>query len=209
MALPAGADTATVVARVRELGADPGVHGILVQLPLVGPADAHAVLEAVPPGKDVDGFHPVNAGRLAAGLPGFVPCTPLGILELLRHHEIPLAGRHVVVLGRSNLVGRPLVGAALAQGRGRDRDASATAPAGPGCSELAAGADVLVCAIGRPELVTAEWVQARRDGGGRGHPPRARPDAAQRHPHRRRRRVRLGLARGGRRSRPCRAGWGR
>jgi methylenetetrahydrofolate dehydrogenase (NADP+)/methenyltetrahydrofolate cyclohydrolase len=80
------------------------VHGILVQLPMAGPADPRQVLEAVPPDKDVDGFHPMNVGRLAAGLPGFVPCTPLGIHELLRHYEIPLAGQHVVVLGRSNLV---------------------------------------------------------------------------------------------------------
>lgn len=158
VALPAGADTATVVARVRELGADPAVHGLLVQLPMVGPADAHAVLEAVPPAKDVDGFHPVNAGRLAAGLPCFVPCTPLGILELLRHHDIPLAGRHVVVLGRSNLIGRPL--SALLSRKGVDATVTVGHSAsGPGLRELAARADVLVCAIGRPELVTAEWVR--------------------------------------------------
>ena len=157
-ALPAGADTATVVARVRELGADAGVHGLLVQLPMDGPADPRAVLEAVPPGKDVDGFHPVNVGRLAAGLPGFVPCTPLGIHELLRHHGVPLAGRHVVVLGRSNLVGRPL--AALLSRKGVDATVTlGHSASGPGLRELAARADVLVCAIGRPEFVTAEWVR--------------------------------------------------
>jgi 2',3'-cyclic-nucleotide 2'-phosphodiesterase len=156
--LPEGADTATVVARVRELGADPGVHGVLVQLPMMGPADPHAVLEAVPPAKDVDGFHPVNVGRLAAGLPAFVPCTPLGILELLRHHEVPLAGRHVVVLGRSNLIGRPL--SALLSRKGVDATVTVGHSAsGPGLRELAQRADVLVCAIGRPEFVTAEWVR--------------------------------------------------
>ncbi len=156
--LPGGADTATVVARVRELGDDPGVHGVLVQLPMMGPADPHAVLEAVPPAKDVDGFHPVNVRRLAAGLPAFVPCTPLGILELLRHHEVPLAGRHVVVLGRSNLIGRPL--SALLSRKGVDATVTVGHSAsGPGLRELAARADVLVCAIGRPEFVTAEWVR--------------------------------------------------
>jgi 2',3'-cyclic-nucleotide 2'-phosphodiesterase len=157
-ALPAGAETAAVVDRVRELGADPGVHGLLVQLPMTGPADPRVVLEAIPPGKDVDGFHPMNAGRLAAGLPGFVPCTPLGILELLRHHEIPLAGRHVVVLGRSNLVGRPL--SVLLSRKGVDATVTlGHSASGPGLRELAARADVLICAIGRPELVTAEWVR--------------------------------------------------
>jgi methylenetetrahydrofolate dehydrogenase (NADP+)/methenyltetrahydrofolate cyclohydrolase len=156
--LPAGSGTAAVVERVLALGADPQVHGILVQLPMVGPADPRAVLEAVPPAKDVDGFHPVNVGRLAEGLPGFVPCTPLGIHELLRHYEIPLAGRHVVVLGRSNLVGRPL--AALLSRKGVDATVTlGHSASGPGLKDLARQADVLVCAIGRAEMVTAEWVR--------------------------------------------------
>jgi metallophosphoesterase (TIGR00282 family) len=156
--LPAGSETAVVVERVRALGADPNVHGILVQLPMAGPADPRAVLEAVPPDKDVDGFHPVNVGRLAAGLPGFVPCTPLGIYELLRHYEIPLAGRHVVVLGRSNLVGRPL--AALLSRKGVDATVTlGHSASGPSLQDLARQADVLVCAIGRAEMVTAEWVR--------------------------------------------------
>jgi hypothetical protein len=156
--LPEGADTDTVVARVRGLGADPGVHGLLVQLPMVGPADPRVVLETIPPEKDVDGFHPVNVGRLAAGLPGLVPCTPLGILEMLRHHGVPLAGQHVVVLGRSNLIGRPL--SALLSRKGVDATVTVGHSAsGPGLKELAARADVLVCAIGKPELVTAEWVR--------------------------------------------------
>jgi methylenetetrahydrofolate dehydrogenase (NADP+)/methenyltetrahydrofolate cyclohydrolase len=105
----------------------------------------------------VDGFHPENAGRLAAGLPGFVPCTPRGILELLRHYEIPLAGRHAVVLGRSNIVGRPM--AALLSGK----DVNMTVTLGHSGSgerlrELAREADLLVAAIGRPEMITADWV---------------------------------------------------
>lgn len=158
VALPAGADTATVIARVRALGADPAVHGILVQLPLAPPADGQAVLEAIPPAKDVDGFHPENAGRLAAGLPGFVPCTPRGILELLRHHEIALAGRHAVILGRSNVVGRPL--ANLLSARGVDMTVTVGHSAsGSALRDLARGADLLVAAIGRPEMVDASWVR--------------------------------------------------
>jgi methylenetetrahydrofolate dehydrogenase (NADP+)/methenyltetrahydrofolate cyclohydrolase len=164
VALPAGTDTAAVVERVRRLGEDPAVHGILVQLPLAadpaapGAADPQAVIEAIPPGKDVDGLHPVNVGRLAAGLPGFVPCTPRAVYELLRHYEIPLAGRHVVVLGRSNLVGRPL--ATLLSRKGVDATVTlGHSASGPGLRGLARQADVLVCAIGSPEMVTAEWVK--------------------------------------------------
>src|SRR6185295_12985076 len=130
----------------------------LVQLPLAPPADSQAVLDAVPPGKDVDGFHPMNAGRLALGLPGFVPATPLGIVELLRHHQIPLAGRHAVILGRSNIVGRPL--ANLLSRKGVDMTVTVGHSAsGAGLIELARHADVLIAAIGRPELVTDEWVK--------------------------------------------------
>ncbi len=164
VALPAGSDTAAVVERVRRLGEDPAVHAILVQLPLApdpaapGAPEPRAVFEAIPPSKDVDGFHPVNAGRLATGLPGFVPCTPLGILELLRYYEIPLAGRHVVVLGRSNVVGRPL--ATLLSRKGVDATVTlGHSASGPALQELARQADVLVCAIGAPEMVTAEWVR--------------------------------------------------
>jgi metallophosphoesterase (TIGR00282 family) len=156
--LTAGTATATVSERVRQLGEDPAVHGILVQLPLASPATPQDVFEAIPPAKDVDGFHPVNVGRLAAGLPGFVPCTPRAIHELLRHYEVPLAGRHVVVLGRSNVVGRPL--AALLSRKGVDATVSlGHSASGPGLQGLARQADVLVCAIGSPEMITADWVQ--------------------------------------------------
>jgi metallophosphoesterase (TIGR00282 family) len=163
VALPAGTTPAAVVERLRLLGEDPAVHGILVQFPLVldpaaPAAPPQAIYEAIPPAKDVDGFHPVNVGRLAAGLPGFVPCTPLAVHELLRHYEVPLAGRHVVVLGRSNIVGRPL--AALLSRKGVDATVTlGHSASGPGLQELARQADVLVCAIGSPELVTAEWVR--------------------------------------------------
>lgn len=156
--LAAGTDTGAVIERVLALGADTDVHGILVQLPLAPPADAQAVLESVPPGKDVDGFHPVNAGALALGLPGFVPATPRGILELLRYYQIPLAGRHAVVLGRSNIVGRPL--ATLLSSRAVNMTVTlGHSVSGPALEGLAREADLLVAAIGKPEVVTADWVK--------------------------------------------------
>jgi hypothetical protein len=156
--LPPGLPTEAVVDRVRALGEDPAVHGILVQLPLAPPAEAQAVLETVPPAKDVDGFHPVNAGRLAQGLDAFVPATPMGILALLRHHQIPLAGRHAVVLGRSNIVGRPL--STLLSRKGVDMTVTVGHSAsGAELRALAREADLLVAAMGRAEAVTAEWVK--------------------------------------------------
>jgi metallophosphoesterase (TIGR00282 family) len=156
--LAAGTETAAIIERVHALGADPDVHGILVQLPLPAPADAQAVLESIPPGKDVDGFHPVNAGALALGLPGFVPATPRGILELLRYYQIPLAGRHAVVLGRSNIVGRPL--ATLLSSKAVNMTVTiGHSASGPRLEQLAREADLLVAAIGKPEVVTADWVK--------------------------------------------------
>ncbi len=156
--LAAGVPTEAVVERVRALGADPSVHGILVQLPLAPPADPQAVLEAIAPEKDVDGFHPLNAGRLAQGLPAFAPATPAGILELLRHHQVPLAGRHAVVIGRSNVVGRPL--ATLLSQKGVDMTVTlGHSASGPSLRALAREADLLVAAMGRPGAVTADWVR--------------------------------------------------
>ena len=158
VAFPAGATTAEVVRRVRELGGDPDVHGILVQLPLAPPADDRAVLEAIPPAKDVDGFHPENAGRLALGLPCFIPATPHGILRLLQHYAIPLRGRHAVVLGRSHIVGRPL--ATLLSSKGQDMTVTiGHSASGDGLRALAREADLLVAAVGRRHMVTAEWVK--------------------------------------------------
>jgi len=164
--LPGGGDVRAVVERVRGLGADPEVHGILVQLPLdvagrggpSGSAAAQLVIEAIPPLKDVDGFHPDNVGRLSLGLPCLMPCTPRGIVELLRHHGIPLAGAHAVVLGRSPIVGRPL--ATLLSQKGIDCTVTlGHSASGPLLQKLAREADVLVAAMGRPEIVTAEWVK--------------------------------------------------
>ena len=106
--LPADTLLADLLDLVARLNGDPRIHGILVQLPLPAHIDDDAVLLAIDPDKDVDGFHPVNAGRLSIGLPGFAPCTPAGIIEMLKRYEIPLQGAHAVVVGRSNIVGKPM-----------------------------------------------------------------------------------------------------
>ena len=154
----AGTSTDEVVRRVRQLGADASVHGILVQLPLAAPAQSDAVLAAVAPQKDVDGFHPENAGRLALGLPGFIPATPFGVLRLLQHYEIPLKGRHAVVLGRSAIVGRPM-GTLLSS---KPQDMTVTighSASGDVLKTLSREADLLVAAVGKRHMVTADWVK--------------------------------------------------
>ena len=152
--LPETTSEAELLATVGRLNADPAVDGILVQLPLPDHIRAQAIIEAVDPAKDVDGFHPVNAGRLAAGLPGLVPCTPKGVMHLLRDAGVTLAGARVAVLGRSAIVGRPMAALLLAadatvtQLHSRSRDL-------PGeCRR----ADILVAAVGRPGLVRGDWV---------------------------------------------------
>ncbi len=155
---PAGTGTDDVVKRVRQLGADPSVHGILVQLPLAAPAQGGAVLEAIPPAKDVDGFHPENAGRLALGLPCFIPATPFGVLRLLQHYAIPLRGKHAVVLGRSHIVGRPM--ATLLSSKPQDMTVTiGHSASGPELPALARQADLLVAAVGRRHMVTGDWVK--------------------------------------------------
>lgn len=144
-----------LLATVRRLNEDPLVHGILVQLPLPEGIDATEVLLALDPAKDVDGLHPENAGRLLAGLPGFVPCTPAGIIQILSRSSIPLAGREAVVIGRSEIVGKPAAilllreNATVTVCHSRTRDLAA----------VARRADVLVAAIGRPAFVTSDFIK--------------------------------------------------
>ena len=153
--LPADTDQATLLALVHRLNADPAVDGILVQLPLPPQIDAQAVIAAIDPDKDVDGFHPVNVGRLGVGLPGFVPCTPLGCLLLLKAELTDLAGREAVVIGRSNIVGKPMAQLLLAESctvtiaHSRTRDL-------PG---VVRRADIVVAAVGRPEMVRGDWLR--------------------------------------------------
>ncbi len=153
--LPASASEADVLAVIDRLNADPDVDGILVQLPLPKPLRASVVTEATSPEKDVDGLHTQNAGRLLAGLPGLRPCTPLGILEVLDRHRIPLEGANAVVVGRSILVGKPIAllllerNATVTICHSRTRDLAGV------CRE----ADVLIAAAGSPLLVKGDWIK--------------------------------------------------
>ena len=140
---------------VAELNANPAVHGILVQLPLPRHVDATRVLEAVSPAKDVDGFHAANLGALLTGRPGFVPCTPAGVMRLLEQAGLPLAGRHAVVVGRSNIVGKPLALLLLQ----KDATVSVCHSKTTQLETLTRRADILIAAVGRAKLVTAEMVK--------------------------------------------------
>ncbi|MEX0713662.1 MAG: bifunctional 5,10-methylenetetrahydrofolate dehydrogenase/5,10-methenyltetrahydrofolate cyclohydrolase [Pirellulales bacterium] len=155
--LPAGVSIEEMLALVHKLNKDPDVHGILVQLPLPSGLDPARVLQAVNPLKDVDAFHPENVGLLVQGRPRFVPCTPHGIVELLKRRSVPIAGRHVVILGRSDIVGKPLANLLLQ--RGTDATVTVCHSRTPDVGRLTRLADILVVAIGRPRFVTAEMVQ--------------------------------------------------
>jgi methylenetetrahydrofolate dehydrogenase (NADP+)/methenyltetrahydrofolate cyclohydrolase len=152
---PANISEAVLVAEVEKLNADDRVDGVLVQLPLPGHIDARRIIAAIDPAKDVDGFHPVNVGRLWSGLPGLVPCTPQGCLTLLRTVHDDLSGAQAVVLGRSNLVGKPMAALLLASDctvtvvHSKSRDAAAM------CRQ----ADILVAAVGRPRMVKMPWIK--------------------------------------------------
>lgn len=153
--LPETTTQAELLALIADLNADAGIHGILVQLPLPAAIDSTVVLDAIDPDKDVDGFHVVNAGRLAVGLPGMVPCTPLGSVMLLKDTLGDLSGLNAVIVGRSNIVGKPMAQLLLAQNctvtiaHSRSRDLPAI------CRE----ADILVAAVGRPEMIKGDWIK--------------------------------------------------
>jgi len=151
--LPADATQAVLMDVVQRLNANPAVDGILVQMPLPPGLDARAVIAAVDPGKDVDGFHPLNVARLAEGSPGLVPCTPRGCMILLA--GTPLRGAHAVVLGRSGIVGRPMAALLLAADATVTIAHSRTADVAAECRR----ADVLIAAVGRPGLVRGDWIK--------------------------------------------------
>ncbi len=153
--LPATTGEAELLKLIAELNADPSVNGILVQLPLPGRLDSQKDMAALDPAKDVDGFHPLNIGRLASGLPGLVPCTPLGCVLLAKSVHSSLAGMEAVVVGRSNIVGKPVAQLLLAENatiticHSKTRDLPAV------CKR----ADLLIAAIGKPELVRGSWIK--------------------------------------------------
>ncbi|HLT58252.1 MAG TPA: bifunctional methylenetetrahydrofolate dehydrogenase/methenyltetrahydrofolate cyclohydrolase FolD [Limnochordales bacterium] len=154
-ALPEDTPRADLLALIERLNRDPEVHGILVQLPLPGHLDEAEIVAAVAPQKDVDGFHPLNVGRLWEGNPGLVPCTPAGIMELIRRTGVDPQGRRAVIIGRSNIVGKPAAALLLAAHatvticHSRTRDLPAI------CRE----GDIVVAAVGRPRLVQAGWIK--------------------------------------------------
>jgi methylenetetrahydrofolate dehydrogenase (NADP+) / methenyltetrahydrofolate cyclohydrolase len=153
--LPADTDQATLLALVEQLNADPAVDGILVQLPLPRHIDEQTVIATINPDKDVDGFHVTNAGRLAVGQPGYVPCTPLGCLMLLKDKLGDLAGLDAVVIGRSNIVGKPMAQLLLAESCTVTVAHSKTKD----LPEAVRRADIVVAAVGRPEMVKGDWIK--------------------------------------------------
>ncbi len=153
--LAADTSEADLLALIDQLNADPAVHGILVQLPLPGHLDEALVINAIEPAKDVDGFHISNVGLLATGQKAMVPCTPLGCLMMLRDHLGSLSGLNAVVIGRSNIVGKPMAQLLLRDSctvtiaHSRTKD----------IQEVARRADIVVAAVGRPEMVTGDWIK--------------------------------------------------
>src|SRR5258706_5852959 len=152
---PAGVSTDYMLQLVRDLNADDNVDGILIQLPLSSQIDSKRVLESVDPAKDVDGFHPINMGRLVSNRPGLVACTPAGCMEILRRNKIPIEGANAVVLGRSDIVGKPMAllllhaNATVTICHSKSRD----------LPEILRRADILVAAIGRAGFVQADWIK--------------------------------------------------
>ena len=146
-----------LLAKIRELNEDPGLDGFIVQLPLPGHINEQKVIEAINPAKDVDGFHPVNVGRTVIGLPSFISATPYGIIELLKRYKIETSGKHCVVVGRSNIVGRPMsilmsqksVNATVTVAHSRTKD----------LEELCASADILIAALGAPGFIKGHMVK--------------------------------------------------
>lgn len=153
--LPAETTQEALLGKIAQLNADPAVDGILVQLPLPRHIDEHAVLSAIRPDKDADAFHPENVGLMVTGEPPVWPCTPLGVMELLREYGISAAGKHCVVVGRSNIVGKPMALLLL-------RDNGTVTICHSRTPDLASEvrrADILVAAVGKPGLIPGEWIQ--------------------------------------------------
>ncbi len=148
-----------LLSEISRLNADPGVHGFIVQLPLPKHIDEQKIIEAVDPKKDVDGFHPINVGRMSIGLPCFVSATPQGIIELLRRYHIDTRGKHCVVLGRSNIVGKPMAQLLLHKGNPGDCTVTVCHSRTPNIKELCLQADIIVAALGVPEFLKADMVR--------------------------------------------------
>ena len=155
--MPATVTEEELLAKVRELNQDPGLDGLIVQLPLPDHIRESRVIETIAPEKDVDGFHPVNVGRMAAGLTSFVSATPAGIMELLKRYNIPLKGAECVVVGRSNIVGRPV--SILMSQKGADATVTVVHSRTRNISETVRRADIVIAAIGQPGFITADMIK--------------------------------------------------
>ncbi|MBD3167317.1 bifunctional methylenetetrahydrofolate dehydrogenase/methenyltetrahydrofolate cyclohydrolase FolD [bacterium] len=157
--MPADSTQEQVLQRVREINADPDYHGLLVQSPLPDALDEDEVVRAIKPEKDVDGFHPYNVGLLALNQPLFIPCTPLGIIEILKHYELDPSGKNVVVIGRSHLVGMPVSLLLARKAEWANATVTICHSRTQNIGEITRSADILIVAIGSAEFVTAEMVK--------------------------------------------------
>ncbi|MDY5872642.1 MAG: bifunctional methylenetetrahydrofolate dehydrogenase/methenyltetrahydrofolate cyclohydrolase FolD [Candidatus Methanomethylophilaceae archaeon] len=155
--LPEETTEEELLARIDALNKDPAIHGFLVQLPLPGHIDEDKVIQAIDPAKDVDGFHPVNVGNMLIGKPGFLPATPAGVQQMLIRSGIETAGKHVVVVGRSNIVGKPM--AALMVQRGADSTVTVVHSRTKDLASITRQADILIVAIGKPRFITEDMVK--------------------------------------------------
>lgn len=151
---------ADLLALIDQLNADPAIHGILIQLPLPGQIDEGRVLNAIDPAKDIDGFHPVNLGRMLVGEEGFLPCTPHGVQQLLLRSGIQIEGRHVVVVGRSNIVGKPVANILFQKKQGANATVTVCHTGTKDMAHFTRQAEILIVAAGRPKTVTADMVSA-------------------------------------------------
>jgi len=155
--MPSTVTEEELLAKVRELNQDPDLDGLIVQLPLPDHIRESRVIETIAPEKDVDGFHPVNVGRMAAGLPSFVSATPAGIMELLKRYNIPLKGAECVVVGRSNIVGRPV--SILMSQKGADATVTVVHSRTRNIADTVRRADIVIAAIGQPGFITADMIK--------------------------------------------------
>ncbi|TCN65366.1 bifunctional methylenetetrahydrofolate dehydrogenase/methenyltetrahydrofolate cyclohydrolase FolD [Acetobacteroides hydrogenigenes] len=153
------ATEAELLATIKKFNEDPEVDGFIVQLPLPKHIDENKVIEAIDPKKDVDGFHPTNVGRMMIGLPSYISATPFGIMELLKRYKIETAGKHAVVIGRSNIVGRPMANLLSQKGYPGDCTVTVCHSRTKNLKEVCHSADIIIAALGAPEFVTAEMVK--------------------------------------------------
>jgi methylenetetrahydrofolate dehydrogenase (NADP+)/methenyltetrahydrofolate cyclohydrolase len=158
--LPADTPQADVIALIERMNEDPRIHGILVQLPLPRHISESAALRAVSPEKDVDGFHPVNVGKMMLGEKCFLPCTPHGVVQILARSGVPIAGSHVVVVGRSNIVGKPVANMLLQKKENANATVTVCHTGTKDMAYFTRQADILIVAAGRPNTVTADMVKA-------------------------------------------------